>query len=582
MNQFSIQIHGESGMGLESMGELLMACLRHHGLYLVSERTYPSLIKGGHACVHIMAADAPVRSLSAQADLVVALGKEGLVHAEAAVSSGGVVVLSCDRWQIADPGFMERLAGRQVQCLDIEVENTLRSVSAGHIFANMLALSWVVRLLDLDKKYLVAQVTRKFARKPIALETNVACINVIYAQDMLCAARPLFEAGGSGLMLVDGNTALALGAIHAGVRAYYAYPMSPSSSILSYLARVAPQTGMIIKQAEDEITAVQMALGSMHAGTRALTATSGGGFDLMTETVSLSGMIETPLVIAVAQRPGPATGLPTWTAQGDLLLAIHAGHGEYSRLVMSVSDPSDAFVLIQQAFNLAELVQIPVILLTEKTIAERVMTVPVFAEKTVAIERGLVSIEEIASQTHRRFAQSGTGVSPRWLPGTAGGYYHANGDEHDENGMIDESESAQVMTEKRLRKQDYLLSLLPGPEIFGVLHTADIVVVGFGSTKNAVLDAMPILIGQGVRVAYIHFSYLFPLKPEIFAQLDPSRTLIAESNLTGQFAQVISSVTGFVPEYQYLQKNGRSMEAGDIISFVEQHYKAKKPKKIQL
>ena len=579
MNRFSLQIHGESGMGLESMGEILMACLKNLGLYVVSEREYPSLIKGGHACVYITVADQLVRSIDRVCDLGIGLGREGLDHVSNSVKSGGTVLLACDRWERADPDFAQKLAEKNISFDTIDSGAILELLGIGALFANMLVLARLVQMLGLDRVHFQSQVSQKFGKKPVALQSNLACIQHVFLQSPdYFIELPVGNANPEHL-LIDGNTALALGAIHAGVRAYYAYPMSPSSSILSYLARVAPSTGMIIKQAEDEITAVQMTLGSNHMGTRALTATSGGGFDLMTETVSLAGMIETPLTIILAQRPGPATGLPTWTAQGDLNLAIYSGHGEFARLVVSVSDPGDAFLLIQYALNLAEIVQIPVIVLTEKTIAERKMTVPQFEQNTISIVRGLISTDSIASQKHARYVLTDTGISPRWFPGTPGGAFFANGDEHDERGNIDESENTANIAQKRIKKAEYLLSLLPDPEIYGNVSNADHIIIGFGSTKNAVLDAQSL---AKITVAYIHFSYLFPLKTEIFSQLDPAKCSIVESNQTGQFAQLIFSQAGWKPRHHYLQTNGRSLEYTDVLVFLTSIATITKPQKIQL
>lgn len=235
-----------------------------------------------------------------------------------------------------------------------------------------------------------------------------------------------------------------MGAIHAGVRTYFAYPMSPSSSILGYFAKTAPKTGVVVRQVEDEISAIQMSLGSMYAGTRSMTATSGGGFDLMTETISLSGMTEVPCVVAIAQRPGPATGLPTWTAQGDLMLSIYAGHGEFARIVIGVSDPVSAFELTQHAFNLAEVYQVPVIILTEKLISENRQTILPFEQNTIPIQRGLVSDPaELAKLVPSdRYKITDSGVSKRWVPTHAETIFYCNGDEHHEDGTLDESPGA--------------------------------------------------------------------------------------------------------------------------------------------
>jgi pyruvate/2-oxoacid:ferredoxin oxidoreductase alpha subunit/Pyruvate/2-oxoacid:ferredoxin oxidoreductase gamma subunit len=327
-------------------------------------------------------------------------------------------------------------------------------------------------------------------------------------------------------IFIDGNSAICLGALQAGCRAHYQYPMSPSTTVLTTFASWADKTGMLVKQAEDEITAIQMALGSMHTGTRAMTATSGGGFDLMTETISLAGMIETPVVCVIVQRPGPATGLPTWTGQADLNLAIHSGHGEYGKLVIACSDVQSCYENIQHAFDLAEKFQIPVMLLSEANIGMSSVTVPQFQQNIIPINRYLVNekdkidvMSEVgklpldkglaaqadwgykgeaiqnsdATQEDSTSSNAGTGsfaplkmtdlgideltpnlryqitesgVSHRWIPGTDEAIYFANGDEHHEDGSLDESLTAGDMIAKRVRKLKTIEDKLPEPEIF--------------------------------------------------------------------------------------------------------------------
>lgn len=266
--------------------------------------------------------------------------------------------------------------------------------------------------------------------------------------------------------LLDGNEVLALSAVHHGVRAYFAYPMSPSSTILTHLANWADKTGMHVEQVEDEISVSQMTLGVSFAGTRSLCATSGGGFDLMTETVSLAGMIETPLTVIVAQRPGPATGLPTWSGQEDLNLAIYSGHGEYAKAVIAVGDHMEAFKVLGEALNLAETYQIPVIVLTDKTLAETNATVNPASLVGVDIERGITTdTAELTSQS--RYGLTDSGLSPRWLPGT-GPRYYANGDEHGPDGTLREDAAGVAEAhEKRIRKMKTLEEATPEPTLYG-------------------------------------------------------------------------------------------------------------------
>jgi len=373
---------------------------------------------------------------------------------------------------------------------------------------------------------------------------------------------------------MDGNYALALGAIHAGVRAYYAYPMSPSTHLLTHMANHAKEFGYVVKQAEDEITVANLALGSMHAGTRALCATSGGGFDLMTETVSLSGTIETPFVCCLFQRPGPATGLPTWTAQGDLNLAMHGGHGEFARMVIAASDPTDHFELIQHALNFAEEFQMPVILLSDKVSAEQYVSVPPLQQNTIPIKRGLVAKQDLEKLKNTdRFEVTESGLSKRWLPGETEAYYFANGDEHDSEGILDEEETAGDMYAKRIRKLDFAANSVPEPKIYGENKNADISFVGWGSTKGPLLDAINDAKANGLRVNYLHYSFVSPLKTDTLNQFfaDNKNVHLAEGNYTGQLGNLIEQQTQNRFKGRMLKWNGRPFFTEDLDKYIKEN-----------
>jgi pyruvate/2-oxoacid:ferredoxin oxidoreductase alpha subunit/Pyruvate/2-oxoacid:ferredoxin oxidoreductase gamma subunit len=448
-------------------------------------------------------------------------------------------------------------------------------------------------------------------------------------------------------IFIDGNSAICLGALQAGCRAHYQYPMSPSTTVLTTFATWADKTGMLVKQAEDEITAIQMALGSMHTGTRAMTATSGGGFDLMTETISLAGMIETPCVCLIVQRPGPATGLPTWTGQADLNLAIHSGHGEYGKLVIACSDVQSCYENIQHAFDLAEKFQIPVMLLSEANIGMSNITIPQFQQNLIPNNRYLINgeknsvilsvakdpvlvldeetlIEKIKLTPNLRYQITESGVSHRWIPGTDEAIYFANGDEHHEDGSLDESLTAGDMIAKRVRKLKTIEDGLPEPEIFSSnslnalekqnspylwggktesfdggsvavksstisntgtgsfaslkmtnlskIPSKSISFLGWGSTKSTILDAIDQLaiINPDITVNYIHFNYMFPLKTTLlneFLEANPN-TILIEGNATGQLGELITAKTGFMFKDKMLKWNGRPFYVEEIVEKV--------------
>jgi 2-oxoglutarate ferredoxin oxidoreductase subunit alpha len=339
------------------------------------------------------------------------------------------------------------------------------------------------------------------------------------------------------------------------------------------------ETGMVIKQAEDEITAAQMVSGAMFMGTRALTATSGGGFDLMSETVSLNGIIENPSVFVLAQRPGPATGLPTWTGQGDLLMAIATSHGEFARCVLSVSDGADAFSLIPIAFNIAEKYQISVIVLTDKHIAEALYTEEPFASKTT-MDRGLLiadpkKLKELKS-TDRYDPKAKDGISPRWLPGCPAATYCAQGDEHSADGTVDESAvNAIEQMEKRMKKLMFLKENLPEPELFGATKP-ELLLVGWGSTKDAVLDALKDRELQGKSIGYLHYTYLWPLKTTTFdlLQREAKRVVLIEGNYQGQLGMLLKQECGGSFNNKILKYDGRPFFLNELVAAIASELKS--------
>jgi 2-oxoglutarate/2-oxoacid ferredoxin oxidoreductase subunit alpha len=581
MSRKAIKIAGESG-SLSTAGNIIIQCLREQGYFVYSEREFPSLIKGGRANFQINYAKYPVRSLSHHIPLGVALDREGVLDCLDTLSIGGILIHGFDRWNKVIKDLVDRAEAKQLQVVEIPARQIAESLGGSSIMVNTVLVGFLFKVLDLDLQFMINALSKQLAKKPALLAINIECAKAGYNHqtevelkldsslknetsiiDQLLPKDHLF---------IDGNASLALGAIQAGCRVHYQYPMSPSTSVLINLSEMANHSGMMIKQAEDEISAAQLALGSMHMGARALTATSGGGLDLMTETVSLSGMIETPLVIINVQRPGPATGLPTWTGQADLNLAIYSGHGEYGKAVISCSDPLDCFINIQKAFNISEKYQIPVILLSEANIAMSSTAIQNFGHLEIPIERGLVqNPSEMTPDMRYKITESG--VSHRWLPGTSEAIYFANGDEHTEDGSIDESLDAGEMISKRIRKLETIKNDLPEPEVFGE-EIADVTFVGWGSTKNTILDAMDQLkiTNPEIKVNYLHYTFLYPLRTQKlleFIKVNKNVVLI-EGSATGQLGQLITKETGVQLKNQMLKWNGRPFYVEEIVDRIKE------------
>lgn len=576
MSRVVIKIAGESGMGIESSGMIVMKALKKMGFWIYGEREFPSLIKGGRANIQINFSQKRIYGMSGNIDISVAVDREGLLDSLETTKNGGIIINGFERWNKVVKNLDSIASEKNLQVIHLPAREIALTSGGNIIMVNVVLLGYLWKILGLELESLHDQINHQFASKKDLLPVNLACSRAGFDFEPE-NGHPNFETkveidnlnATEEKMLIDGNSSLVLGAVSAGVRTYFGYPMSPSSSILTYIAEIADEYGILVKQAEDEITAVQMTLGAMHMGTRSLTSTSGGGFDLMTETISLSAMTETPLVSIIAQRPGPATGLPTWTGQADLNLAIHAGHGEFTKLVVGGSDPESCYYLIQKTFNLAEKYQIPAIILTEASIGMSYSTVPQF-DQNIPVERYLEESNPELKQENR-FEITETGVSKRWIPGSSEAVYFANGDEHWSGGeLTEEADKAQQMIQKRNYKEKFLLEDLPEPELFGKTE-AKITIVGWGSTKKAVLDSLEILNSRGIEINYLHYEFLWPVKTKNIKSIfeKGNNLILIEGNYEGQFGTILEQKAGVKFSKKLLKYNGRPVVLEDVVGLFD-------------
>ncbi len=582
MHRYRIKIVGQSGSGLLTVGDLFVKGLLQLGFCVYSDREFPSLIKGGHSCFTIHFSEEELHSLSEKTDTLAALDKLSLVTYFPFLENQGLLIHGYDDKKFGIRKILEETETKKIKVLSCESRRIALENGGNVLMSNMVLMGMIWKAFGFPMKIMKDLVQEKFEKKQMLLDPALTCF-----QSGFDLATPSVSVNLPKTVLkrqlLEGNYALALGAIHCGMRAYFAYPMSPSSSILTHIADIGPKFGVVVKQAEDEITAVQMVLGALHAGTRSMVATSGGGYDLMTETVSLAGIAESPLVIIIAQRPGPGTGLPTWTSQADLNLAIHSSHGEFSRVVISVSDPGDCFENIQHAFNCAEKYQVPVILLTDKATAESKMTLPPFVMNTIPIERGLVTGNDLEKvQSSDRFRITETGVSLRWLPGSSKTIYYNNGDEHEEDGTLTEdAEKSSAMYAKRIRKLELIREHLPHPIIYGD-QKADISFVGWGSTKGVMLDIIELFREKNIAVNFLHYSFVFPLRTEMAIPFfkENKNVHLIEGNYTGQFGNLLEHEAGVKWKGRLLKWNGRPFFLEEVEQYIEKNLKKSSSRKI--
>lgn len=591
ISRFAIKFSGESGQGINSAGELLASCLKDAGLYVFGYREYPSLIEGGNASFQVDFSSKALNSTSKYCEILFAVSRYSIFEYIDSIKDGGVIIHSLNNLYLPAPQ-RELIEKKKIQLSYFDAEQISLLSGAGKKGVNVAMLSLAWRILGMDVKILKDRINRKFGKYPKLIEADLKIVEKITSLSIetLGLNFPDFSSitkehasSNADDLLVTGNEALALGALSAGVRAMYAYPMTPATSVYKYIADTSPVTKVVIKQAEDEITAVQMALGSMAMGTRALTGTSGGGFDLMTESISFSGMSEIPLVVILAQRPGPSTGLPTWSGAGDLDAAVYSGHGDFARIVVSVSDLESAYIKTQEAFNLAEKYQLPVILLTEKNIAESLYQINAFP-KAIKIERNLVNDKILASlKSDDRFTPTKT-ISPRWLPGQVAETYKYNSDEHTNDG--DSTENAEITTlmmDKRLAKLKLITYELPQAEYYGA-ENPDTIFVGWGSSKSVIVDNLEKLEHElGLKVGYFDMQYLFPLKvPEkliklAFGELQSQKRTVTnnspklyliEQNATGQLGKLFKLYSDVKFTGSFYKYDGRPIYYEDLVNFL--------------
>jgi 2-oxoglutarate ferredoxin oxidoreductase subunit alpha len=539
----NILIGGEAGQGLVTVGHLLARSLVRSGYSILVTQTYQSRIRGGHNSFAIRVGMDEVIAPKESVDLLVALDAETVALHHGDLSRDGVIVLD--------------------GALEFDGESLLKvpfKELAQDTFLNIAALGVVGSILGLEEGLMATALDDFFGRKKRqVLEEN----RRVLAASMGWAATQ--ERPGHKLpkvsdpircLMMSGNEAIALGSLSAGLRFCSFYPMTPATSILLNLAAQGRRMGVLVEQAEDEIAAINMAIGASFAGAPSMVATSGGGFALMVEGVSLAAMTETPLVIVVAQRPGPATGLPTRTEQADLEFVLHAGHGEFPRAIFAPGTVEECFHLTRKAFELAERYQGPMFVLTDQFLADSYRTVPPFDLEDLAPVN--VGTSPLASSPYKRFAISETGISPRLLPGLSEHLVVSDSDEHTEDGHITEDLSVRMqMVEKRLKKGEGVRAQVIPPEMDGE-EGPDLLMVSWGSNKGAVQEAALRIRSGGQRVATLHFSQVWPLVPGQFMNLLESaeKVVSIEGNAFGQLARLIRRETGFHIKKQVLRYDG--------------------------
>lgn len=564
------KIGGEAGFGIMSVGEMFGRICMRAGLHVFSYPEYPSLIRGGHNTVQVTAATVPTTAHRTGIHLLVALNRETLALHVKEVKPRGVVVYDSSDLTFATfkPAQVRR---RDIQVLGLPFEALARKGGGQKLMRNTVALGASCALLDIPVGHLTGIIRDTFARKGanvVALNRKILmagyrAIHPAQSRKFPWSIRP--KQHRATQVFLSGNDAIALGALQAGCQFYSAYPMTPSSSILHFLAEHGPAYGMVVRPAEDEIAAINQSIGSAYAGVRSMTATSGGGFSLMTEAVGMAAMTEVGIVIVEAQRGGPSTGLPTWTEQADLRQVLHASQGDFPRIVLAPSSHRECFTLTQEAFHLADRYQTPVIIMTDKYLADGQRNVAVRDLRPRPIERG--KIWQGGATRMRQFRRYRTdvadGIAPRTLPGAPGGLFLANSDEHDEYGFSnEESSERRRQMDRRQRKEATLAKRTLPPRSIGP-DRAPLTVVTWGSSAGPVDSALQLLKNHhGVDANAIVVTMIAPFPRAAFqAKLKGAqRTVIVEGNQSGQLEGWIRQQTGITFDRHLHRYDGRPFD----------------------
>ncbi|OGH10487.1 MAG: hypothetical protein A2857_00775 [Candidatus Levybacteria bacterium RIFCSPHIGHO2_01_FULL_36_15] len=559
-NIFTLKIGGQAGQGIKSAGLMLAKVATRSGYYTYTYTEYPSLIRGGHNVMQINVSSEEVTAPSKKTDFLIALNQQTInLHSGELIAGSGVLFDSEKSFDIAK-------VEKGVNLYPVPLSKFANSAGGGELLSNTVALGAATAILDGNLSMLKNLINEEFANK----DPKVATMNQQAAEAGFNFAQENFAENFKKTltpiennipkMVVNGNDAVALGAIAAGLQFAAIYPMSPISNILHVLASYQEKYGYVYKQPEDEISAINMAIGASFAGVRSMTATSGGGFCLMTEAYGLSGMTETPIVIVLGMRPGPATGFPTWSEQGDLRFVLHAHQGDFPRIVLAPGDAKEAFDLTMQAFNLADKYQTPVVLLIDKNICEDDQSFPVFNISSYETSRGKFSSQNLPD--YKRFSLEDSGISMRTIPGT-GNFFVANSDEHDEQGLSnEEAANRNSQMKKRMNKLTTCTKEdMKSPQLFGP-PDADITIVSWGNNKGSILQAMK----QYNNVNFLHITWLNPFPAEAIKNiLTKAKHIIdVECNFSGQMAGLIREKTGIEITDKLLKYDGRPIFPEEI------------------
>lgn len=559
----SLVLGGAAGMGVQTVEALLVAVLKREGYNVFACKEYMSRIRGGSNSTSIRVTNKKCGAFVNRIDFLFAMDKDVIPHLRDRITRDTIIL-----------GEREKVCELLKECHVIDVPFAKFARELGNpIYTSTVAVGAALGLLKADENFFEEYLREHFARKgEDVVKKNIEAARKGYALGKHLAYHEGIEVHLSknkkvaNEILLDGTEALGLGALAAHCNYISSYPMSPGTGLLAFLAQYGKDFGVVVDQAEDEIAAINQGLGAWYAGARAIVTTSGGGFDLMTEGVSLSGMIETPIVVHIGQRPGPATGLPTRTEQADLNTVLHSGHGEFPRAIFAPGTHEEAFFAAQQSFYIADKYQIPVFILTDQYFLDSIKSFPKNNLRNIEPKNFIIETQA----DYKRYTLTKDGVSPRGVPGYGEGLVGVDSDEHDEAAHITESAEVRIaMHSKRLRKMSDIREEALLPTEIGDVKNADTLIVSWGSNFGVVEEALQIL-SRG-DIAGFHFCQVYPLSQKTKKLFAKKKIIVLENNFSGQFANLLKLEYGIKVTENILKYNGSPFSVEEVVEKLQNY-----------
>lgn len=556
----SIVLCGAAGQGIQTVEQFLTHVLHEAGYHVTASKEYMSRVRGGTNSTEIRISSKRVRAFVNRIDIFIPFNETAISRQRKRITKDTII--------IGEPDFIEHeLNVDEYKVIKISWTKIAQEIG-NRIYSNTVAAGVITELFKIDKEIGKKYLRNRFAGKGDEIvNKNFDAFNkgcefadkIIKEKGLEINIKP--DKKISNEIMVNGASIVGMGAIAGGCNFICSYPMSPSTGVLIFLAQHSHDFEILVEQAEDEIAAINAGLGASYAGARSMVSTSGGGLALMGEGISLGGIIETPIVIHVAQRPGPATGLPTRTEQGDLELVLYSGHGDFPRIILAPGTLEDAFYITQQAFNMAANFQSPVIILTDQNFMDLYYNFPDLEISDLTIDKYIVK----STKDYQRYKFTENGISPRGIPGYGSGIIRADSDEHDEDGFITEDlDITRVkMVEKRMKRLEEIKKQVIDPDLLGA-KDYETLVICWGSTYTVIKEALENI--DDDKLAFLHFKQVYPMHLKTKKYLEKAKKLIiVENNVTSQFGKLIKLYTGIDIEHKLLKFNGMPFSVEELI-----------------